>query len=777
MEPPSPALVELLNALGLATATDLRRSSGRARQLARGLPVTDGVWIDALRLAGKLTLFQSKLIEANHGGDLVLARKFVLRNPVQVDATLSVYEAVTPGRREPFLISSMSCESEVGDAAILRMLKTVNSLAALRDQIPSLPIDSVLERGRLHVMSNMQAGKSLDRLLVRRGRFPESVVLSIATELVKQLAVAEPLAIHGDLRVGNVWLTDHGNVGLLNWGMLNAVSPEITIHSRFPLGTFDGMAPERLEAGHLATTSSEVYAFGCLLWQLLTGRPPFTVADPLAKMMSHRSRSVPDVRTLAPSVSESLSKLIRSLTSRDPHRRPQSWSEVAQMLGGGARWTKPRLMRFAQQFESAAPRNVSEAKPKSKITSLAATLLITAVLAGVAWNRDRLGLMSLSRVGAATASNSEGQSPPLSNEKLTSDVALNESATSSPSSSAESVLEAWNVLNEVKPAVVETLSKYAELPAPDQNGVVTLRSGEIYSASELIAGEVLNLLVDGEKPSVIRIHETSLVLEADHVRLDNIRIECEPSSNTAPLASPIQLRSETLTLNRCVLKGTENAQPQSYLSWTLPGGATAKAARMLAKDSILLGSGPRFELNFPLSGAKFENVLIIGSGEVLKLKSGVTAGLRAPVIFNECTLRDCGPVVSMPATNVMKESGVCSVQGQDSVIALQQGTPIFGFSEGVRKLDWQSSIEIAAQGLVVEVGGTLAGEFTADQRAPYAELASDTLRVDGLLSGDFHFVGEADGSLKSQTVVIDHLPVRVSDRLPGAVQARLPAID
>src|SRR5690606_22957732 len=129
------------------------------------------------------------------------------------------------------------------------------------------------------IVSPCHEGESLSRLLVRRGRFPVDVVHKLAYELARQLSATGTLP-HGDLRPSNVLLTSRGEVVLLNWGILNAMVPVISLHRRLPLEAWDGFAPERLEAGRPASTTADMYALGCLLWQLLTGRVPYGMVEP-----------------------------------------------------------------------------------------------------------------------------------------------------------------------------------------------------------------------------------------------------------------------------------------------------------------------------------------------------------------------------------------------------------------------------------------------------------------------------------------------------------------
>jgi len=820
MEVVTRELAQHLSTLGLASAADLRRCAARVRKLARGLPVTDSVWIDALVLSGKLSQFQARALESDRAAELVVGRKFVFQRPLQLDPLLSVYDAQIPGRRDRFLISRMACSPGEEDATALRMLKTVKSLSGLRNQFPSLPVEALLERGEIFLIAPYLPGESLSRLLVRRGRFPENIVRAIAQEALRQLQATESFCRHGDLRPANFWLTTRGEVGLLNWGLLDAVSPEINIHSRLPLDVYDGLAPERMEAQKPSATASDIYALGCLFWQLLTGRPPFIVADPLAKFTAHRTRSIPDVRTLAPDVSESFALLIRSMTSREIHRRPQSVAEVRQILGPAPLGNRRRLQRFVEQFESAAPRQRNAAPVRSRMPALAGMVVLTLGMVAFAWNRDRLGWPALARVSAATSDsmlNWVKREQPGPDSFVRHDPQLPGSETAGPGK-----MTALNSLPEQalvdspgdrlamqhKPAefpaapqqILPGVSNLQPLPSPTLAGVLQLQGDQPYAASEVVTGETLVLQGTAEQPATIRIHETPLILEADQIQLEHVRILVDQHADLGG-KSPIQLRARTLSIHQSVFDWQSEAtsaqslppsppsagsrspvvpaRKSALLHWRAPSGMSSATARMLVHESLFVTNGAVFHLGIPLAAAQFENVFARHQTSLLELAQGAGVGLRAPVILNTCTLRECGPVVMLPVDHILELSGRVSLQGADSLIDLQRGRPVFGFLDAVEGTDWLSHVEVAARGLIVEVGTPLVGMVEHDRNG-FQELASDEIQVDGLLSGDFHFVGKTfpngENTPAGEQVVIDALPVRFSNRTPGVETNRLPRL-
>jgi len=793
MEFPSPELTQQLSTLGLAGAADLRRCAGRVRRLARGLSATESVWLDALVLSGKLSQYQARALESDRGHELIVGRKFVIHQALHLDPLLSTFIARAPGRRERFLISRMPCPVGEGEAAALRLLKTIKNCAALRNQFSHLPFDAALEQGEISLVAPFTEGDSLGRLLVRRGRFPEQVVRAIAQELLRILQAAESLALHGDLRPANVWLTRRGEIQLLNWGLLDAVAPEINIHSQLPLDAYDGLAPERTETLKRATTASDIYALGCLLWQLLTGRPPFAVADSLAKISAHRSRAVPDVRTLAPDVSDSLAQLIRSLTAREPHRRPQNYTDIRQSLGAISPWNRNRLYRFRQQFESAAPRQVSEQSPKSTLPRLAGVAVLSIGLCVVAWNRDRLGGPTLERLSAAVRSSgkphhhdllqipdpsgeiprkSAGISSPVSEE---TPFAVSKLTDSIPPADLTVKTAIQAMAPEFPPPASATAPSIPlqPLPSPTLDGVLVLDDPRAYAAEEVITGATLLLKGTPAQPALIRIQDVPLILEAEHVRLEHVQILIDRQSPLSPGVSPLQLRANAFSMNQCWLVDERSGEVSPLVFWSRREESTENGARLLIQESVIRTTATLFDLQIPFTAGQFEHVFVQGAGTILDAKRGAGSGLRAPFIFKACSLQQCGPVLRFPEQEILNGSGQVSLQGSDSAIGLQRGAPLVRIHSPDASSDLSSHLEVNARGLVVEVGSMLVGAPQAGLSSD-VELPSDDLRVDGLLLGDFHFEPDSLTRGTLPRVQIDALPVRLSNLPPGAEISRLP---
>ncbi len=160
-------------------------------------------------------------------------------------------------------------------------------------------------------------------------------------KLVRQLAhgvhaLHQAGKIHRDLKPSNVLVTEEGRVVILDFGLVNEIDHRTLFASSRGLvrGTPAFMAPEQA-AGQLATPAADWYAVGCILYDALAGRPPFT-GSVMQMILDKQDLDPPRIRTIAPEVSQELDDLIAALLDRLPAARPGVTEILAWCSGSRA---------------------------------------------------------------------------------------------------------------------------------------------------------------------------------------------------------------------------------------------------------------------------------------------------------------------------------------------------------------------------------------------------------------------------------------------------------
>ncbi len=131
--------------------------------------------------------------------------------------------------------------------------------------------------------------------------------------------------IHRDIKPGNIMLTDAGDVKVMDFGIARAMDDiGATMTSTWNVvGTAQYLSPEQA-TGEAADLRSDIYSVGCLLYELVTGRPPFTGDTPVAIAYQHVSADFPIPSAINPELDENIDKIITVALAKSPDDRYQS---------------------------------------------------------------------------------------------------------------------------------------------------------------------------------------------------------------------------------------------------------------------------------------------------------------------------------------------------------------------------------------------------------------------------------------------------------------------
>lgn len=170
-------------------------------------------------------------------------------------------------------------------------------------------------------------GESLSQVLARSGSLDTATVLSVLLQSAEALHAAHQNGVvHRDVKPGNLLVRHDGTVKLTDFGIARAMNAVALTEVGKVVGTAQYMSPEQAQ-GREATPASDVYSLAVIGYEMLTGRPPFTGANPAALAMAHVSELPPP---LPSTVSTGLRALIERSLAKNPDDRPRDAHQFAR---------------------------------------------------------------------------------------------------------------------------------------------------------------------------------------------------------------------------------------------------------------------------------------------------------------------------------------------------------------------------------------------------------------------------------------------------------------
>ncbi|WP_433762556.1 protein kinase domain-containing protein [Nocardia sp. CA-135398] len=171
--------------------------------------------------------------------------------------------------------------------------------------------------------------------LIGEGPLPISWVAAIGAQIAAGLTAAHDSdVVHRDLKPANVMLVRGGAVKVLDFGMgriLGDVEDRLT-STGVAVGTARYMAPEQCRAERMVTPAADLYSLGCVLYEMITGVPPFTAASSYELTSKHINDPVPPIGPQRPEAPPGLLRLIEQLLTKDPADRPDDARTVGEAL-------------------------------------------------------------------------------------------------------------------------------------------------------------------------------------------------------------------------------------------------------------------------------------------------------------------------------------------------------------------------------------------------------------------------------------------------------------
>jgi serine/threonine-protein kinase len=244
----------------------------------------------------------------------------------------TVYQATDTRLDREVALKVMHAELARDEEFVRRFIGEAKSVARLSHQNVVAVFDQGADGLFLYLAMEYVPGRTLKEVLRDSGRFSPATALEIMTGVLDGLAAAHASGIvHRDIKPENVLLTADGRIKVADFGLARAQSAAGHTRAGLLIGTVSYVPPEQVTGGSTGP-GGDVYSAGVMLFEMLTGRLPFTGDTPLSVAYQHVNTDVPAPSTLVPGIPVAVDQLVLAATSRDPERRPADAGEFLRSV-------------------------------------------------------------------------------------------------------------------------------------------------------------------------------------------------------------------------------------------------------------------------------------------------------------------------------------------------------------------------------------------------------------------------------------------------------------
>lgn len=756
MRVPSDKLMQLLTELQLCTAQDVAACESRVRSLSHDLPEFDFVWIDALVQQRTLTPWQADILQSPDPHSLRIDEYLKYDQP-----GANTYLAVSTKSGRHVVLQRQATQESRGEQHRARLQSELDHVSNVRASAPAaleLPRCVVRSSGdrddnaEILVASSFVPGWAADELLIRGGRLPWPAVSEIARQLLSGASWLEnQQLVHGEISLHNVRLRPDGRSVLVSPLMNVTARQGISLTANLRLKDVATVAPERLGTGAQADSRSELYSVGCVLWQLLTARPPFLSADPVNKVSMSQEQDVADVRTLVPDCPDWMARLLQSFTRRSPELRPESLQEASekwkQHAATGRQQTRRLLKRMRKPPLLFGPHR--RAAPRGRLVPFVTATLMIAAFAAYGFHRGLLpGPLTLRGPAKADA---VGAQLEFSSDVIDAD----------PQSDA-SVVDA---------------NGWLKMPRPDAAGVVVLQSGQTYAAADLEFSGVMHIETTGSAGAVVKTTtQQPWRLMATQIVLSNVQVQMEETSETpnAAGATAVECECDVLSMKGCIIDSGNGTSRDRGLWWKPRTGVTSVVS---VSDCVLMGSGYGLWMSRPPARCTLKHLLVTNRRGAVRCDVNSSDSIRlvashltqvGGVSFLDAVLPDS----TLPELRIQVECG-------ESVFAVRTGLVQIAAAGNWPLSRAQVEFLLPERGnpsiVLPDVQTAIAFDSTLNA---VVGLAETQMRTEALLIANPVFREEADGRMEDNSFaafeLLDYEGPKLSQEMPGVEVDRLP---
>lgn len=185
-------------------------------------------------------------------------------------------------------------------------------------------LDIGTDQGSPYMVMEYVSGPNLKEYLHAQYPLKLTKIIKIMDQILSAVALAhQHNVIHRDLKPENILMDATGNVKIADFGIAIALNQSLVTQTNSALGSVHYMSPEQTRGG-LVTKQSDIYSLGIILYELITGKPPFDGDTAISIAMKHLNERIPSIRKNNSKIPQALENVVLKATAKDPRDRYDS---------------------------------------------------------------------------------------------------------------------------------------------------------------------------------------------------------------------------------------------------------------------------------------------------------------------------------------------------------------------------------------------------------------------------------------------------------------------
>jgi len=276
--------------------------------------------------------------------EIILNKRYRLLTEIGAGGMAIVFRAEDTWRGVPVAVKVLR-QSYVEDEAFLaRFRSQAQAVASLAHPNIVATYEAGQDGDRHYLVMELVEEPTLKELIRVGVPFSIGQALDIVIQICTAVGYAHRLGmVHGDVKPQNVFVSADGRVKVADFGLACALSPASVVEGEIVWGAPHYFAPEQA-AGEDVSLASDVYSIGVLIYEMLTGRPPFEAETGMGVALKHLREEPLPLRQLNPDVPLQVERIVRKVLAKEPAARYRTADQLGRILDSYRRLSEEALV-------------------------------------------------------------------------------------------------------------------------------------------------------------------------------------------------------------------------------------------------------------------------------------------------------------------------------------------------------------------------------------------------------------------------------------------------